>query len=202
MRVAGVILAGGRSQRMGGTDKAWAQLAGRPLVERAAARLGAQLPHLAVNANGDPTRFQPLGLPVLADPLANYPGPLAGILAGLEWAQGICDAVVTIAVDTPFFPHDLAARLANAFAGRPVAAASGGRLHPVFALWPAGLASALCAFLAEEETRRVTAFLERTGFDTVDFPLLDTASRRFDPFMNINTPDELRLAEAAAGFLA
>jgi molybdopterin-guanine dinucleotide biosynthesis protein A len=182
MRIAGVILAGGRGRRMGGADKALIPLQGRPLVAHAIARLASQVGALAISANGDPGRLAAFGLPVLPDD--DPKGPLSGVLAGLVWADGH-DAIATVAVDTPFFPADLVARLAAA--GAPAMAASRGDLHPTFALWPRSAAPALQAFLSSGASPRVTDFARSLGAATVAFDDGD--------FTNINTPADL----AAAG---
>lgn len=192
---AAVILAGGLSRRMGGGDKCLLPLAGRALLDHVIARLSPQAFPLALNANGDPGRFAHVGLPVLADTVEGYAGPLAGILAGMIWAERDAGAacVVTVAGDTPFLPADLVSRLTETFAKDPrkvAVAASGGRLHPTFACWPVALRGRLQAFLDKSETLRVTAFLDATGFQAVDFSIEDGA----DPFFNINTPADLESA--------
>jgi molybdopterin-guanine dinucleotide biosynthesis protein A len=194
--VAGIILAGGQSRRMGGGDKPLLSLGEGSLVEHVARRLTPQVATLALNANGDPARFAGMGLPVLADSVSGYPGPLAGILTGLDWTTSntACRSLVSAAGDTPFFPADLVQRLADAAASQPGAiavASSGGRWHPTFALWPVSLRDALHHFLIDEDKRRVSAFMERHGFITVEFPLIDAEGERIDPFFNINTPDDL-----------
>ncbi|MFU8882515.1 MAG: molybdenum cofactor guanylyltransferase MobA [Rhodobacterales bacterium] len=190
-RVAGVILAGGQASRMGGGDKCLLRLRdGGTLLSRIVARLAPQVRCLAINANGDAARFADLGLAVLADTRADV-GPLAGVLAGMIWArdQG-CDAVVTVAGDTPFFPADLVARLQGGDAGHPVAGsvavAATDRVHPVFALWDVGLAPALDAALAQG-TRRVGDFTAAQGAQVIRFAVHGPV----DPFFNINTPDDL-----------
>ncbi len=198
---AGVILAGGRSSRMGGRDKALCPLNGATLAERCTSRLRPQVAALAVNANGDAGSFAFLGLPVLPDPVADYPGPLGGILAALDWAGEEGKAVVTVAVDTPFFPADLVARLTEAGQDRVAVAASGGSLHRVFTLWPCGLKDELRRFLATAGTGRVLTFLERVGFEAVEFPMLALPLGPFDPFFNINTPADLVRAEKLAAEL-
>jgi molybdopterin-guanine dinucleotide biosynthesis protein A len=196
-RTAGIILAGGRSTRMGGAEKAFLAIDGKPLVARAIERLRPQVERLAINANGDPARFAAFGLPVVADTVPGFAGPLAGILAGMRWAaERECQAVATVAVDTPFLPVDLAARLEAAREGetdRPVVAESGGRLHPVFGLWPVALADELAAFLDAGETFKVAAFAQRCGAITAVFPTDPS-----DAFFNINRPEDLAAAEARA----
>lgn len=176
---------------MGGADKALLPLAGRPLVAHAVDRLAPQVESLAISANGDPARLAWLGLPVLPD--AERLGPLAGILSALDWAapKG-ATAVVSVAVDTPFFPGDLVPRLVLAAEGtaKGVALAhSGGRDHPTFALWPVALRDALRAFLDSGAVPRVRGFADMHGAARADFP----ADGAFD---NLNTPDDLARAEA------
>ena len=199
--IAGIVLAGGLGTRMGGTDKALMPLTGRPMLAHALARLAPQVPLLAISANGDPARFAEYGLPVVADPIEGFAGPLAGVLAGLRWAGGK-DAryIVSVAGDTPFFPRDLVARLLEAADGKDciVLAASNGRAHPVFGLWPVALADDLEAFLTAGETRKVLVWVDRHDNATIDFPMLETGGEPLDPFFNINTPEEMDVAESLA----
>ena len=197
--VAGVILAGGRSTRMGGREKALLTLAGRPLIRHVIDRLQPQVSGLALNANGDPTRFAGLGLPIVADAIGGFVGPLAGIFAGLSWAQRLRpmpEAIVTAAVDTPFFPIDLVEHLAAAAAGGTgiAVARSGGRVHPVFACVPSDCGKDLEDFLMRGESRKVTDWLDHAGFVVVDFAGGEGAE---DPFFNVNTPADLEVAEAS-----
>lgn len=182
---------------MGGGDKPLLELAGRPILVHVLDQLRDQATNIAINANGDPLRFSQFGISVIPDPVAGLPGPLAGILAGMEWAAGFgASNVLTIAGDTPFFPAILAQRLAAAGDSQTIAvAASAGRLHPTFALWPTSLAAELRAFFAVGETYRVTAFIERHPAIGVDFPLAQAQGEAFDPFFNINTPQDLAFAE-------
>ena len=196
--IVGVILAGGLSRRMG-AEKAFVPLAGRPLLAHVVERLGPQVDALVLNANGDPARFAAFGLPVAADPVPGHAGPLAGILAGLLFARANCPAarlVASVAVDTPFFPETLVARLAAASKdGRRIAvAASGGRLHQVFGVFPVALAEDLMSFIARSGSLKVLDWLGRQDAATVDFP----AESPVGPFFNINTPADLAAAEAAA----
>ena len=192
----GVILAGGLARRMGGGDKPLRLVAGRPILAHVIARLVPQCAGLVINANGDPTRFAVFDLPVIADDVAGSAGPLAGVLAGLDHAAGAgAEAIVTAAGDTPFIPHDLVARLAAARGGAAIAyAASGGRTHPVVALWPVALRATLRAALVEEGLRKVGLFLDRVGAVAVEWPIDPV-----DPFFNANSPDDLTAAEAMAG---
>ncbi|MFB2594372.1 molybdenum cofactor guanylyltransferase MobA [Paracoccus sp. p4-l81] len=199
MRLPGVILAGGRSSRMGGGDKGLRLLAGRAMIAHVIDRLTPQAGPLAINANGDPARWAGFGLPVLADPVPGYPGPLAGALAAMDWAaaQG-AGAVVTVAADTPFFPADLVARLAH---GAPFALGASvgadGRMHdhPTFGLWPVALRAPLRAAL-ESGQRRVRDWAAAQGAVIVAF---DAGPGGHDPFFNVNTPEDLAAAQLIAG---
>lgn len=202
-----LILAGGQSRRMGGGDKPLVDLAGKPLLAHVAGRLTPQAGAIALSANGDPTRFANFGLAVLADTVAGFRGPLAGILAGMEWAleDPASTRLVTVAGDTPFYPVDLVDRLADAVRDRPDAiafATAGGRNHPVFALWPLGLVEDLRAVIEAGSNLRVTDFLARHAVESVDFPLVSTATGDIDPFFNVNTPEDLALARQLAPELA
>ena len=188
--IVGVVLNGGRATRMGGGDKGLRRLAGQPLIAHAIGRLAPQVAALAVNG-GD--GLAGLGLPVLADSVPGQPGPLAGVLAGMDWAATLgADRLVTVAADTPFLPADLVARLAEA--GGLAMAASGDPLqvHPVCALWPVPLHDDLRAHLGAG-LRRVQAWAAGHGAAVVAFPP-DAAG--VDPFFNINTPEDLARAEA------
>lgn len=189
----GVILAGGLASRMGGGDKGLLPLGDGTLLDLVIARLSPQVADLALNANGDPERFAELGLPVLPDSISDYPGPLAGVLAGLDWAaeQGATH-IVTAAADTPFFPADLVPRLMLAAEeqGAPIALArtENGR-HPTFGLWPVALRDDLREAL-ESGVRKVVIWTDKHGTAMAGFPVVG-----FDPFFNVNTPEDL--AEAA-----
>jgi molybdopterin-guanine dinucleotide biosynthesis protein A len=179
-------------------DKARLTLAGRPLLAHVCARLEPQVAALALNANGDPTRYRDQGLPILADSVPGHPGPLAGVLAGLEHAarEGAHTHVLSVPADCPFLPRDLAARLAADVAPDGVACAtSNGQRHPVVALWPVGLAGRLRQALVEEDLRKVGAFLARQPLALVDFPVQPPV-QPIDPFFNVNTPGDLDAAEA------
>lgn len=185
---------------MGGGDKPLLSLGKARLIDHVAARLKPQVATLGLNANGDPARFAGTGLPVIEDTVPGHAGPLAGILAGLEWAarQTSCRWLMSAAGDTPFFPADLVERLAAATRERPDAiavASSGGRWHPTFALWPLGLRDALRHFLVDEDNRRVSAFMQRQGHVEIEFPMIEAGNQKIDPFFNINTPDDLASAE-------
>ncbi|MHA6346552.1 molybdenum cofactor guanylyltransferase MobA [Roseivivax sp. CAU 1761] len=196
----GVILAGGRAMRMGGGDKGRLMLGGESLLDRVIGRISPQVADLALNANDDPARFADLGLPVLADSVSDRPGPLAGVLAGLDWAAGQgARTIVTVAADTPFFPCDLVPRLLLAAEGMdyPLALAATpdpahGRVrHPTFGLWPVALRHDLRRALTEEGLRKVVLWTDRHGGREALFP-----AEPFDPFFNVNTPEDLAAAEA------
>lgn len=202
----GVILAGGLARRMGGGDKPLKPIAGVAMLDRVIARLKPQVGAIVLNANGDPARFAETGLAVVADPIEGFAGPLAGVLAGLGWAKARgARFVVSVAGDTPFFPTDLVARLRAAVGddeGTIALAASNGSVHPVFGLWPAALADDLGAFLDAGETRKVLAWVDRHRRVDVDFPDIVAGGMRVDPFFNVNTPEDMKTAEAIATALA
>ncbi|MDI3338536.1 molybdenum cofactor guanylyltransferase MobA [Defluviimonas aestuarii] len=192
----GVILAGGKATRMGGGDKGLKSVAGERLIDRVIGRLHPQCAPLAINANGDPARFGEFGLPVLPDSLPDHPGPLAGVLAGLDWAAGLgADSIVTVAADTPFFPADLVARLKAAAGPTGLALAASrddtGKLwqHPTFGLWPVALRDDLRVAL-KGGLRKIVLWTDRHQAGIAEFP-----SDPFDPFFNINTPEDIAEAE-------
>lgn len=195
----GVILAGGQARRMGGGDKGLLRLGGRTLLGHVIGRLTPQVAGLALNANGDPARFAEFGLPVLADSIDGFVGPLAGVLAGLDWAAGQgADSIVTAAADTPFFPCDLVPRLQMAGEGmeNPLVLAAtpdperGQARHPTFGLWPVALRDDLRAALGDG-LRKVVMWTDRHDGRLAEFPV-----DGFDPFFNVNTPEDLARAEA------
>ncbi len=204
--ILGVLLAGGGSRRMGGGDKCLRALGGTTILARIVARVAPQVDRLILNANGDPTRFGDgrfgdgrfagHDLPVVADSVPGQAGPLAGVLTGLEWARDHvpgCDLVASFATDAPFVPADLVEKLAAALAaeGADIAcAASAGRTHPVFGLWPVRLAADLRRALDGEGVRKVDAWTARHRLATVEFPVAEA-----DPFFNVNGPDDLAAAE-------
>ena len=195
--VVGVLLAGGQARRMGGGDKCLQALGGRPILAQVIERARPQVRALLLNANGDPSRFAAFGLPVAEDVVAGFAGPLAGVLTGMEWAREhhpACPWIATVATDTPFLPADLVARLLAAVEGEGAdlaCAASGGRAHPVFGLWPVRLASDLRRAMTEDDVRKVDVWTARHRLVQVDFPV-----EPFDPFFNTNRPEDLARAEA------
>ena len=192
----GVVLAGGKARRMGGGDKCLLSVGGRSILDRVVERLRSQVSSLILNTNGDASRFAEYGLPVVGDVVEGFAGPLAGVLTGMEWAaEHAPDApwVVSIAADTPFPPEDLVARLLDAVEGEGAdmaCAASGGRAHPVFGLWPVRLKGDLRRAVIEEEVRKVDLWTARHRLVEVEF-----ACEPFDPFFNINRPEDLEEAE-------
>jgi molybdopterin-guanine dinucleotide biosynthesis protein A len=194
--VAGVILAGGLSRRMGGGDKCLRPIGGKPILAHIVERVRPQVATLVLNANGDPARFAAFDLPVAADVVAGFAGPLAGVLTGLEWAARHapqCHWVASFAGDAPFLPRDLVARLLAAVErdGADLAcAASRGQAHPVFGLWRADLAAPLRKALVEEGIHKVDRWTARYKLVHVDF-----AAEPVDPFFNANSPDDLAAAE-------
>ena len=194
--ITGVILAGGLSRRMGGGDKGLLDLAGESMITRVIARLRPQVDAIVVNANGDPARFGSLALPVAADPIDGFIGPLAGVLAGMRWAalnRPRDRHVATVSSDAPFLPHDLIARLLAAVAGQPgtiAVAASDDGLHPVIGLWPVAHADDLERSL-RAGVRKVLDWTDRHGTIPVKFDPVAVGDARVDPFFNANTPAEL-----------
>jgi len=182
-RPLGVVLAGGLARRMGGGDKARLRIGGRTILDRVLARLEPQCAGLILNANGDPARFADTGLSVVSDTVPDFAGPLAGILAALEWAAahapGMAD-VASVPGDCPFLPDDLCAR-------------SGERRHPVVGLWPVDLRGDLRKALVEEGLRKIEAFTARHGIAMADW-----SASPFDPFFNVNAPEDAAEAERIA----
>ena len=195
----GVLLAGGLARRMGGGDKPMRQIAGRTILERVIARLKPQCDGLILNANGDPARFAAFGLPVIADTVADFPGPLAGILAALDWVatdRPEISWVLSAAADCPFLPRDLLARLHRARAeqnAQLAVAASGGRSHPVIGLWSVALREELRHALVVEDVRKIDRWTARYRLATVTWP-----TTPLDPFFNANTVDDIAEAERLA----
>ena len=186
---------------MGGGDKALVPLAGRPILAHVVARARPQVSALALNANGVAERFAAFDLPVVEDVVAGFAGPLAGVLTGLTWAERHapgCRWLASFACDAPFLPRDLVARLLAAIEreGAELAcAASLGRHHPVFGLWPLAMRPALERAVVEEGLRKVDAFTGRYPLVAVDFTPIDTNAGLLDPFFNANRPEDLQQAE-------
>jgi molybdenum cofactor guanylyltransferase len=195
----GVLLAGGLARRMGGGDKPMRRIGGRTILDRVIARLKPQCDGLVLNANGDPARFAAFGLPVIPDTVADFPGPLAGVLAALDWAAANRPDVAWIlsaAADCPFLPRDLVARLHQARSGQDAqlaVAASAGQIHPVIGLWSVALREELRHSLVVEDIRKIDRWTARYRLATVTWP-----AEPLDPFFNANTMDDIAEAERLA----
>jgi molybdenum cofactor guanylyltransferase len=195
----GVLLAGGLARRMGGGDKPMRTIRGRTILDRVIARLKPQCDGLILNANGDPARFAAFGLPVIADTVQDFPGPLAGILATLDWtAANRPDVgwIVSAAADCPFLPRDLVARLQRARIEQDAqlaVAASAGQTHPVIGLWSVALRQELRHALVVEGIRKIDRWTARYKLATVTWP-----TEPLDPFFNANTMDDIAEAERLA----
>jgi molybdenum cofactor guanylyltransferase len=192
----GLLLAGGLARRMGGGDKPLRTIGGKTILAHVIERVRPQCAGLVLNANGDPARFADYGLPVIPDDVPDFAGPLAGILAGLDWLAVTHPDVpwlTSIAADTPFVPHDLVARLhqAREAAKVPLACAgSGGWTHPVIGLWPVALRHDLRKALVDENERKIDRWTARHGVAVATWP-----TDPVDPFFNANTPEDITEAE-------
>ena len=195
----GVILAGGLARRMGGGDKTMRAIAGRPILDHVIERLAPQCTSLILNANGDPARFGAWGLPVVPDDVPDFAGPLAGVLAALDWTalhHPAIEWVVSVAGDCPFLPRDLVMRMQAERAqmqAELAVAASGYQSHPVVGLWKVSLREALRHALVVEECRKIDRWTARYSLVTTRWPVTPV-----DPFFNANTPDDVAEAEALA----
>jgi molybdopterin-guanine dinucleotide biosynthesis protein A len=197
--IPGVLLAGGLARRMGGGDKPMRQIAGRTILDRVIARLKPQCDGLIINANGDPARFAAFGLPIVADSVADFPGPLAGILAALDWAAANrpdVSLVLSAAADCPFLPRDLVSRLHQALTAENAqlaVAASDGQSHPVIGLWSVALRDELRHSLVVEDVRKIDRWTARYRLATVTWPITP-----LDPFFNANTVEDIAEADRLA----
>jgi molybdopterin-guanine dinucleotide biosynthesis protein A len=201
VQVAGIILAGGQSRRMDGLDKALLPFGERRLVDHIHERLARQVEYVALNSNNEPILFTDLRIPVIPDDIEGFAGPLAGVLAAMEWATEQLIAfthIVTVAADTPFFPDDLVETLCRSVADAPShigVAASGGRWHPVVGLWPVFLKTHLRHWLSDGNNRRVVTWIEEHPHKVAEFPMiLSQTGAPLDPFFNINTPKDIAIA--------
>jgi molybdopterin-guanine dinucleotide biosynthesis protein A len=195
----GLVLAGGLARRMGGGDKALIRIGNETILQRALARLARQVSGIVLNANGDPARFASYGFPVVADSVPDFAGPLAGVLAGLDWVAanrpGI-EWIVSVPGDCPFLPRDLVARLhaARVAEGKPLACAhSGDWRHPVVGLWPVALRADLRHAVTIEDLRKIEVWTARHGVALADWP-----TEPVDPFFNVNTPEDVEMATRLA----
>jgi molybdopterin-guanine dinucleotide biosynthesis protein A len=198
-RTLGLVLAGGQARRMGGGDKALLRIGGETVLSRTLRRVTPHCRAVALNANGDPSRFAAFGLPVIADSVADFAGPLAGVLAGMDWAAAAdpdAEWLATVPGDCPFLPHDLIPRLHHARneSGRALACAKSGEWRrPVAAIWPVDLREDLRHALTAENLRKIEIFTERYGVALAEWP-----DRPIDYFFNVNRPDDLAEAERIA----
>ena len=195
----GLVLAGGLARRMGGGDKPLTRVAGKTILSRVIERMTPQCQRLILNANGDPARFADTGLPVIPDDVPDFAGPLAGLLAGLDWAAVHAPEVAYVASvpgDCPFLPRDLVTRLhqARAASGQPLACARSGEWrHPVVGVWPVALRADLRQALTKEDLRKIELWTARHGVALADWPAAPV-----DPFFNVNTPEDAAAAERLA----
>ncbi len=195
----GLVLAGGLARRMGGGDKALLRIGGATILERVLDRLGPQCSRIILNANGDPARFAFTRLPVVADDVPDFAGPLAGVLAGLDWAAAHAPEaawVASVPGDCPFLPRDLVARLHAARDAQRQALAcarSGEWRHPVVGLWPVALRADLRRALVDEHLHKIEIWTGRHGVALADWP-----ETPVDPFFNVNTPDDAAKADRIA----
>ena len=195
----GLVLAGGLARRMGGGDKPRTSIGGTTILSRVLERMKPQCTRLILNANGDPARFADTGLPVIPDDVPDFAGPLAGLLAGLDWAAVHAPEVAYVASvpgDCPFLPRDLVTRLhqARAASGQPLACARSGEWrHPVVGVWPVALRADLRHALTKEDLRKIELWTARHGVALADWPAAPV-----DPFFNVNTPEDAAAAERLA----
>jgi len=195
----GLVLAGGLARRMGGGDKALLPICGKTILDRVLARIEPQCTGVVLNANGDPTRFERFGLPVVADDIPDFAGPLAGILAGLDWAAANTpevEWVVSVPGDCPFVPRDLVGRLHAARTEQAQALAcakSGDWRHPVAGLWQVALRADLRRALLDEGLHKIEVWTGRHGVAIAEW-----ADKPVDPFFNVNRPEDLAEAERIA----
>jgi molybdenum cofactor guanylyltransferase len=192
MKVIGAIIAGGQSRRMGGHEKAFLTLAGKPILAHVIARIGPQVDQLVINANGNPSRFLEFSLEVVPDALASLTTPLAGLHAALQFAKRVAaDVLVTVPSDTPFLPFDLVARLLEKTGTNGAAiAASGGQEHYIIGAWKTELLDGLESAIARDNLFRVKDWAHRVLAKKVEWPVEPR-----DPFFNVNAPEDLRIAE-------
>jgi molybdopterin-guanine dinucleotide biosynthesis protein A len=194
----GLVLAGGLARRMGGGDKARITIGGTTILQRVLTRLKPQCSRIIINANGDPSRFTDTNLPVVADSVPDFAGPLAGILAGLDWAAANTQTewLLSAPGDCPFLPQDLATRLHSArqAANVPLACARSGEWrHPVVGLWPVQLRDDLRHALVDEDLHKIEIWTARHGVALAGWP-----DAPVDPFFNVNTPEDAARAETLA----
>jgi molybdopterin-guanine dinucleotide biosynthesis protein A len=198
-RTLGLVLAGGLARRMGGGDKALIEIGGRAILDRVIETITPQCDRIILNANGDSSRFARFGLPVVPDDIPDFAGPLAGILAGLDWAatnRPDIEWIASVPGDCPFLPTDLVGRLhtARIDAGTPLACAKSGEWrHPVAGLWPVALRADLRRALVDEDLHKIEVWTARHGIAIAEWP-----DQPVDPFFNVNTPEDRARADDIA----
>lgn len=195
MKIIGAIIAGGQSSRMAGREKAFFELHGKPILAHVIERFGLQVDQLVINANGDAARFSEFGLGVIPDVLTSLTTPLAGLHASLQYAQKAkAGVLVSVPSDTPFLPIDLVARLLEKTVTSGAAiASSGGQDHYIIGAWKTELLDDLALAIAKDKLFRVKDWAQRAAAQKVEWPI-----HPFDPFFNVNTPEDLRIAEQIA----
>lgn len=196
--ICAILLAGGQSRRMGGGDKCLMQIAGKTVLQRVIDRIGPQVSALALNANGDPARFDAYALPIVPDSIGGFAGPLAGVLTGMQWAseQPGMTHVLTVPTDAPFLPHDLVSRLWDPICtGKAdmTCAESDGRRHPVVGLWPVALQEKLRTAMVDDDIRKVDRWTARYKLQAEEFGV-----EPLDPFFNMNRQEDATKAEELA----
>ena len=199
--IPGIILAGGLSRRMGGGDKGLLMLGKTSIIERVIDKILPQVGSLAININGDSSRFPDYKLPIIPDSIKGYLGPLSGILAGMEWAfKNGNRYIATVAADTPFLPDDLIKRLHAmvksknlniGIAASRILSGDDVFIHPTFGIWEVALKDDLRDALAND-TRKIMFWAKKFKLDYYYF---ETSDKLSDPFFNINTPDDLEEAK-------
>jgi molybdopterin-guanine dinucleotide biosynthesis protein A len=196
MKIIGAIIAGGQSSRMGGREKAFLELASKPVILRVIEQFEPQVDQLVINANGDASRFSEFGLDVVPDVLTSLTTPLAGLHAALKFTKGVAaEVLVTVPSDTPFLPFDLVAKLLEKALVRGAAiAASGDQEHYIIGAWKTELLDDLELAIAGDNLFRVKDWANRASAQSVVWPV-----EPYDPFFNVNTPEDLRIAEQILG---
>ena len=196
MKIIGAIIAGGQSHRMGGREKAFLELDSKPVILHVIEQFEPQVDQLVINANGEPARFSEFGLEVVPDVFTSLMTPLAGLHAALRFTKSVdADMLMTVPSDTPFLPFDLAAKLLeNTIASGAAIAASGGQEHYIIGAWKTELLNDLDLAIAKDHLFRVKDWTRRTSAQRVEWPV-----EPYDPFFNVNTPEDLRIAEQILG---
>ena len=196
MKIIGAIIAGGKSSRMEAREKAFLELGGKSILSHLIERFGPQVDQLVINANGEPARFSEFGLVVIPDVLTSLTTPLAGLHASLQFAQKArAEVLVSVPSDTPFLPPDLVSKfLEKTVASGAAIASSGGQDHYIIGAWKTELLDDLERAIANDNLFRVKDWAHKVSAQKVEWP-----THPFDPLFNVNTPEDLRIAEQIAG---